>query len=683
MFGWFRREPSARMAEKLVARGKIDAAIRQYRRLLEDNPEDTGTLNRVGDLYSRVSKFSEATELYRQTAERFVDEGFYVKAIAVYKKIHRLDAKQYDVHEKLAELYTLQGLVSDARTQYEELAKYHESQGDLDSSIAVCRKVVELEPQDPSHRTRLAELYQKSGNLEAVLKEYLQIAWVMLEHGRLEQAVQVLERALAVEPGDIDFIADTVRMLRRRGHTEIAEELVSEAEKLNRERDRGDLVSEIRARYEELKKEVSVPAEPVGDDFPEVGVPSIPDEEAAVGGEEEILDFDETDLTPDEVGVPLGRLVEEDPEASVSRGTTDAERAAAQPGPQDLLAEVEVFIKYGFREKALDRLGEVLRILPDNTSAYKKLVFLLLEDESHRAAQEAGNKMAEAAATSGDREDWEEVKTRLLEAGFLVQGDEVKAPPAIASAGDEEFELLEEDGADLHSVIEAAGKGVICERRNFRVGPRTRSRRPRSWVSRSILSSRWGRLPVRRRPTRKWPKSRLSLLSWTTSSPISAAEVEREIEEAAAAPVGEGGDAPSLEEIVESFKQGVAENLSAEDFDTHYNLGIAYREMGLIDEAVNEFEIAAESPEYFIGCCSLLGLCMREKGDAEGEMGWYRKGLDKSDLVESERLALLYELGEAYESSGNLDAALETFTDVSGADSSYRDVEARVAALQS
>ena len=682
MFGWFRREPSARMAEKLVARGKIDAAIRQYRRLLEDNPEDTGTLNRVGDLYSRVSKFSEATELYRQTAERFVDEGFYVKAIAVYKKIHRLDAKQYDVHEKLAELYTLQGLVSDARTQYEELAKYHESQGDLDSSIAVCRKVVELEPQDPSHRTRLAELYQKSGNLEAVLKEYLQIAWVMLEHGRLEQAVQVLERALAVEPGDIDFIADTVRMLRRRGHTEIAEELVSEAEKLNRERDRGDLVSEIRARYEELKKEVSVPAEPVGDDFPEVGVPSIPDEEAAVGGEEEILDFDETDLTPDEVGVPLGRLVEEDPEASVSRGTTDAERAAAQPGPQDLLAEVEVFIKYGFREKALDRLGEVLRILPDNTSAYKKLVFLLLEDESHRAAQEAGNKMAEAAATSGDREDWEEVKTRLLEAGFLVQGDEVKAPPAIASAGDEEFELLEEDGADLHSVIEAAGKASSAREEIFVLDPDEIAASEELGVEIDPVVE-VGKVASEEATDSEVAEEQVEFVVVDDEFADLAAEVEREIEEAAAAPVGEGGDAPSLEEIVESFKQGVAENLSAEDFDTHYNLGIAYREMGLIDEAVNEFEIAAESPEYFIGCCSLLGLCMREKGDAEGEMGWYRKGLDKSDLVESERLALLYELGEAYESSGNLDAALETFTDVSGADSSYRDVEARVAALQS
>lgn len=682
MFGWFRREPSARTAEKLVARGKIDAAIRQYRRLLNDNPEDTGTLNRVGDLYSRVSKFSEATELYRQTAERFVDEGFYVKAIAVYKKIHRFDATQYDVHEKLAELYTLQGLLSDARTQYEELAKYHESQGDLDSSIAVCRKVVELEPQDPSHRTRLAELYQKSGDLEAVLREYLQIAWVMLEHGRLEQAVQVLERALAVEPGDIDFIVDTVRMLRRRGHTEIAEELVCEAEKLNRERDRDDLVAEIRACYEELKKEVSAPAEPVGDDFPEVGVPSIPDEDAAVEGEEEILDFDETDLTPDEIGVPLRRLVEEGPEESAVQGTTDAERAAAHPGPQDLLAEVEVFIKYGFREKALDRLGEVLRILPDNTFAYKKLVFLLLEDGSNRAALEAGNKMAEAAAKSGDREDWEEVKTRLLEVGFLVQGDEVKAPPAIESAGDEEFELLEEDGADLHSVIEAAGKASSAREEIFVLDPDEIAASEELGVEIDPVVE-VGKVASEEATDSEVAEEQVEFVVVDDEFADLAAEVEREIEEAAAAPVGEGGDAPSLEEIVESFKQGVAENLSAEDFDTHYNLGIAYREMGLIDEAVNEFEIAAESPEYFIGCCSLLGLCMREKGDAEGEMGWYRKGLDKSDLVESERLALLYELGEAYESSGNLDAALETFTDVSGADSSYRDVEARVAALQS
>src|SRR5690606_28324943 len=95
-----------------------------------------------------------------------------------------------------------------------------------------------------------------------------------------------------------------------------------------------------------------------------------------------------------------------------------------------------------------------------------------------------------------------------------------------------------------------------------------------------------------------------------------AAELEEELggEEG-----GLGGEViqaeePSLEEIVEGFKKGVAENLSSEDYDTHYNLGIAYREMGLLDEAIGEFQLAAKDPAHLVDCCSMLGVSFLEKG---------------------------------------------------------------------
>ena len=159
-----------------------------------------------------------------------------------------------------------------------------------------------------------------------------------------------------------------------------------------------------------------------------------------------------------------------------------------------------------------------------------------------------------------------------------------------------------------------------------------------------------------------------------------AEEVAREIETAGAAEPVEV-EAPSVEEIVASFKQGVAENLSPEDFDTHYNLGIAYREMGLIDEAIGEFEIAIKSPDYMIGCCSLLGLCFRDKGEADTAMDWYRRGLAEPDLLEQERHALLYDLAETYETAGDLESARKAFGEISTVDGGYRDVGERLAAL--
>ncbi|MDX1382676.1 MAG: tetratricopeptide repeat protein, partial [Thermoanaerobaculia bacterium] len=276
----FRREPSSRRAEKLVSRGKIEAAIKEYRRLLEADPEDSGTLNRVGDLYARVNKYGEAIDLYRQTAERFVEEGFYVKAIAVYKKIHRLDSNQLDVYEKLAGLYSVQGLVKDARTQYEVLVDYYEKDGQLSSAISNCKKIVELEPKDPAHRTRLAELYERQGDLSKVVNEYLQIARVMLDHGLIEKATQVLERAVEIHPLDVDFLVGAFDLMRRRGQEEFAEEFLADAESRIRQAEKNELFDEVLARIRELpgpvapppEETATAPPEPARDEEPEAAV---------------------------------------------------------------------------------------------------------------------------------------------------------------------------------------------------------------------------------------------------------------------------------------------------------------------------------------------------------------------------------------------------------------------------
>jgi tetratricopeptide (TPR) repeat protein len=138
----------------------------------------------------------------------------------------------------------------------------------------------------------------------------------------------------------------------------------------------------------------------------------------------------------------------------------------------------------------------------------------------------------------------------------------------------------------------------------------------------------------------------------------------------------------SLEEIVEGFKRGVAENLSPEDYDTHFNLGIAYREMGLLDEAIGEFQLAAKEPSYLVTCASMLGLCFREKGLPELAVKWFRRGLEAPGISEEDRLGLLYDLGDAHAEAGERKAAYETFVDVYGVNTNYRDVVARLAELE-
>ncbi|HRC88159.1 MAG TPA: tetratricopeptide repeat protein, partial [Thermoanaerobaculia bacterium] len=137
----------------------------------------------------------------------------------------------------------------------------------------------------------------------------------------------------------------------------------------------------------------------------------------------------------------------------------------------------------------------------------------------------------------------------------------------------------------------------------------------------------------------------------------------------------------SLEEIVEGFKRGVAEHLSTEDYETHFNLGIAYREMGLLDEAIGEFQLASKSPARLVDCCSMLGISFLEKGLPELAVKWYRRGLDHPGLSEDESLALLYDLGNAYAVAGDREGAYKTFVEVYGTNSHYRDVVARLEEL--
>jgi tetratricopeptide (TPR) repeat protein len=209
-----KREQVVQTAEKYVARGKIEPAIREYRKLLEENPNDINTLNRVGDLYARIQRIDEAVDFFNQIAEQYAGEGFFVKAIAIYKKIIKLDPTRLDVYENLAELYHRQGLVTEARTQYQVLADYYQKHENATSTIAIYQKMADLEPNNPTYHVKLAELYQGQKLIEKAMGEYRIIAELMIEHGHPQEAAQVYERALAIDSTQIGFITDAALKLK-------------------------------------------------------------------------------------------------------------------------------------------------------------------------------------------------------------------------------------------------------------------------------------------------------------------------------------------------------------------------------------------------------------------------------------------------------------------------------------
>ncbi len=160
----------------------------------------------------------------------------------------------------------------------------------------------------------------------------------------------------------------------------------------------------------------------------------------------------------------------------------------------------------------------------------------------------------------------------------------------------------------------------------------------------------------------------------------------------AAEPAATPGTLENLNQLAEVFQEFRSElgemGEEDEDLETHYNLGIAYREMGLLDEAIGEFQKVAKAVQkgkpfrYEMNCSVMLGLSFMDKGEPKVASLWYQRALQVPGLEEESALALRYDLGLALESAGESDAALDSFRQVYAANIDYRDVADRIATLQ-
>ena len=140
-------------------------------------------------------------------------------------------------------------------------------------------------------------------------------------------------------------------------------------------------------------------------------------------------------------------------------------------------------------------------------------------------------------------------------------------------------------------------------------------------------------------------------------------------------PMEEGAnDQIDVEQVFAAFKKGVEEQIGLEDSDTHFDLGIAYKEMGLLDDAMNEFEISMSNPQRECIAHTMIGLCHMEKGAYAEAISRFKKGLYCDTKTEREELGLYYELGIAYELLNDPKEALYYYQKVQKRDAQFRNI---------
>jgi len=200
LFG-FNKQKVLASAEKYVQQGKLQNAISEYEKVLKNDPKDLTVNNTVGDLYSRLGETDKATECFKSVGDAYAGQGFTVKAIAMYKKICKLKPSLESLL-KLAELYTQQGLFNDARAQYLQVAEEFLKGGELENAVRIFQKILEMDPENSSMRLRLAEVYVRLGKKNDAWQIFTAAAENLRSKGSLNEAEEVLQRMLKLDPGN-------------------------------------------------------------------------------------------------------------------------------------------------------------------------------------------------------------------------------------------------------------------------------------------------------------------------------------------------------------------------------------------------------------------------------------------------------------------------------------------------
>lgn len=197
------KEKIIRNAQKYVSQGKIKKAIEEYEKILKSSPNDLNTLNTVGDLYIQLGDNLKATEYFKKIAKKYTEEGFYSKAIAVYKKITRIRPNDIESLESLADLFSKNGLLADAKKTYADIGRIYLNQNSFAKAYGIYKKVAALSGDDPNIHLKLAELSLKLNQVENALESYLNAAKILLNNGDADKAFNAAKIALEIDPTNI------------------------------------------------------------------------------------------------------------------------------------------------------------------------------------------------------------------------------------------------------------------------------------------------------------------------------------------------------------------------------------------------------------------------------------------------------------------------------------------------
>ena len=203
------REKTFSNAERLLKQGKVALALDECKRLAEDAPRDLLMLNRVGDFLARSNRGADAIVYYEMIANQFSASGFYPKAIAILKKIVKVDPSRLTAVVQLGELNLKQKLPGEARTWLLQAAEEYLRRREFGRARDVNEKLAAAEPDSNVHDVRLAEARAAEGDVERAGLDLVTLGAKLVAGGRADEAERTFARASELLPNRAEaFVHD-------------------------------------------------------------------------------------------------------------------------------------------------------------------------------------------------------------------------------------------------------------------------------------------------------------------------------------------------------------------------------------------------------------------------------------------------------------------------------------------
>jgi tetratricopeptide (TPR) repeat protein len=195
------REATLKNAEKFLRVGRLDAAIAEYVRVVDDQPRDWNTANTLGDLYMRAGQPGKAVPLYSRVANHLLAEGFYPKAAALFRKILKITPDHEDTQLRLAEISAQLGLLADAKQYYSTIEKRRRQHGDTAGADEIVVRLGNLDPDDLDARLAAARASERNGRMADAGRQYGELYDEFLKSGREADAYAALRESVRCDPG--------------------------------------------------------------------------------------------------------------------------------------------------------------------------------------------------------------------------------------------------------------------------------------------------------------------------------------------------------------------------------------------------------------------------------------------------------------------------------------------------